>query len=128
MTKYLTLEEVLLLHHKVIEDFGGIHGVRDESRLLSVEHAPKQNAFGQEQYSSIHQKAAVYLKNIIRDHPFADGNKRTAVTCCGIFLLRNSVALTASPKDLEDFAVKIAVDKLSVETITTWLKKHSANM
>lgn len=124
---YLTLEEVLRLHFQVISDFGGSHGVRDENRLKSLVAAPIQEVFSQQQYPSLHQKAAVYLRNIIGDHPFTDGNKRTAVAVCGIFLMRNGLQLNASPKQLEDFAVRIATDKLSVDQIAAWLKSHSKN-
>ena len=125
MTKFLRIEEILILHHKIIEDFGGSHGVRDESALKSVVDAPRQHVFGQEQYPSIHKKAAVYVRNIIGDHPFSDGKKRTAVTVCGIFMARNKVGLTATPKELEDFAVKVAVEHLNVEDIANWLERHT---
>ena len=78
--QYLSLEEILRLHFQLIEDFGGSHGVRDENRLKSVVNAPQQETFGQEQYPALYEKAAVYLRNIIGDHPFSNGNKRTAVT------------------------------------------------
>jgi death-on-curing protein len=76
----------------------------DEGRLISVELAPQQVVFGQEQYETVFEKAAVYFRNIIADHPYVDGNKRTATTVCGIFLSRNGHRLTAAPKELEDFA------------------------
>jgi death on curing protein len=117
--KYLSAEEILRLHFQIIEDFGGSHGVRDEGRLKSVVDAPRQEVFGQEQYPPIYEKAAVYLRNIIGD------NKRTALTVCGIFLKRNSKSLTASPKDLEDFTVKVATDHLGVADITVWLESHT---
>lgn len=123
--KYLTLEEVLRLHFQLIEDYRGSHGVRDEHRLKSVIDAPREDAFDKAQYSSIYEKAAVYLRNIIGDHPFTDGNKRTAVTVCGIFLARNDHALIVNPKELEDFAVSIATDHLYIEHIASWLKDHS---
>jgi death-on-curing protein len=123
--KYLSLEEILRLHFQVIEDFGGSHGVRDEGRLKSVVDAPRQEAFGQAQYPTIYTKAAVYLRNIIGDQPFSDGNKRTALTVCVIFLERNNKKLTASPKDLENFTVKVATDRLSVSEIALWLESHT---
>jgi death on curing protein len=123
--KYLSLEEILRLHFQIIEDFGGSHGVRDESRLKSVEQAPKQIIFGAEQYPNIHEKAAVYMRNIIGDHPFSDGNKRTGITTAGVFLLRNGYALTASQKELEDFAVQVAVEKLEIAEISQWLRENS---
>lgn len=124
-TKYISLEEILRLHFQVIEDFGGSHGVRDESRLESVVEAPKQIVFGEEQYPSLPKKAAVYLRNIIGDHPFSDGNKRTAVTVCGIFIARNGRRLTASASELEDFAISVATDHLKIEEVASWLDSHS---
>lgn len=121
---YLTLEEILRLHFQIIEDFGGSHGVRDEGRLKSVEAAPQQVVFGQEQYETVFEKAAVYIRNIVADHPFVDGNKRTAITSGGIFLARNKHELTADPKELEDFAVWVATERLDVPAIAAWLAAH----
>ncbi len=125
MSQYLTLEEILRLHFQIIEDFGGSHGVRDENRLKSVVEAPKQEVFGQQQYPDIFEKAAVYLRNIVGDHPFSDGNKRTAITVCGIFLARNHHKFSATPKALEDFAVQVATEHLDILTIATWLETHT---
>ena len=125
MTRYLTVEEILRLHYQIIEDFGGSHGVRDEGRLASLGGAPQQQAFGAEQYPDVFEKAAVYLRNIIGDHPFVDGNKRTGVTAAGVFLNRNGYHLKTSPKALEDFAVRIAVEHLDVAVIAGWLKVHA---
>ena len=109
----------------VIEEYRGSHGIRDEGRVKSVVEAPRQEAFGKEQYPDVYQKAAVYMRNIIGDHPFTDGNKRTGVTVGGIFLLRNDIHLTASTQELEDFAVQVAVEHLSVQEIAHWLKNHT---
>lgn len=122
---YLDVEEILRLHYQVIVDYGGSHGVRDENRLLSVVAAPQQAVFGKEQYPSIYEKAAAYLRNLIGDHLFFDGNKRTAVTVMAIFLSRNGVLLTATPKELEDFAVTVATEHLDVLAIAAWLRAHT---
>lgn len=124
--KYLSAEEVLRLHFQIIEDFGGSHGVRAEDRLKSVIQAPKQMLFKREQYPSLYEKAAVYLRNIIGDHPFSDGNKRTAVTVCAIFLVRNSISITSSPKDLELFVIRIATEHLEINEIAEWLEANSS--
>ena len=125
MTKYLTSEEILRLHFQVVEEYGGSHGVRDENRLASAADAPKQDVFGVEQYDTLYKKAATYMRNIIGDHPFSDGNKRTGTTVAGVFLMRNGIRLTATPKDLEDFAVKVATDRLDVEVIAAWFEAHA---
>jgi death on curing protein len=122
---YLSVEDILRLHFQIIEDFGGSHGVRDEGRLLSVVQVPKLNVFGKEQYRSVFEKAAVYLRNTIGDHPFIDGYKRTAVTICAIFLKRNKKLLTVTPKDLENFTVKVAVNNLEIKEIAAWLKNNT---
>lgn len=125
MVKYLKVEEILRIHFRVVEDYGGAHGVRDEGRLKSVAEASSQEAFGVEQYPDVYQKAAVYLRNIIADHPFFDGNKRTGVTVAGVFLIRNNMHLNATPRELEDFAVSVAIDHPSVEDIANWLRSHT---
>ena len=122
---YLTGEDILYLHFKLIEDFGGSHGIRDENRLKSVVEAPKQEVFGKELYPDIFDKAAVYARNIISDHLFVDGNKRSGITCASVFLLKNGYKLSAKNKELEDFAVKIAVDKLGLNLVSEWFKKNS---
>lgn len=126
MIQYLTIDEILRLHYQVIKDFGGSHGVRDEGRIKSVLLAPQQEVFGAEQYPTIHEKAAVYLCNIIGDHPFSDGNKRTGITVAGVFLMRNGIRLTATPQSLEDFAVRVATDHLEISVITAWFETHSS--
>lgn len=123
--KYLSLEEILRLHFQVISDYGGSYGVRDEGRLSSVVDSPALEVFGVEQYEGVYRKAAVYMRNIIADHPFFDGNKRTGTTVAAIFLIRNKVELTATPSDLENFAVSVATDHLDVEAITVWLEEHT---
>ena len=92
---------------------------------MSVVEAPKQEAFGKQQYESVGEKAAVYIRNIIGDHPFVDGNKRSGITVSGVFLARNGYKLTATPKQLEDFAVQVAVEKLDVAAIACWLEENA---
>lgn len=123
--KYLLVEEILRLHYQVIENYGGSHGVRDATRIASVAEAPKQHVFGKEQYQSVYEKAAVYMRNIILDHSFNDGNKRTGVTTTAIFLMRNGHKLNVAPDELADFAVRIATDHLGVPEIAAWLEAHS---
>ena len=122
---YLSLEDILQLHFYAIEDYDGSHGVRSEGRLQAVVDAPRQEVFGVDQYSTVFEKSAVYIRNIIGDHPFADGNKRTGVMTGVVFLLRAGYQLTATPKELEDFAVSVAVDHLDVADIAGWLEAHS---
>jgi len=122
---YLSAQEILLIHYKLIERYGGSHGTRDLARVESAATAPAQTAFGQEQYSGAFLKAAVYARNIIADHPFADENKRTGNSAAVMFLKRNDYNFKANKGEVEDFAVRIAIDKLSVEQISEWLESHT---
>jgi death-on-curing protein len=122
---YFSEEELLLIHYKLIEKFGGSHGVRELERLRSALNAPKQSAFGSDQYETVFDKAAVYIRNIIGDHPFIDGNKRTGISAGLFFLQKNGITIQIKKGNLEDFAVKVAVDKLDVADIAKWLEEHS---
>lgn len=122
---YLSAEEILLIHYMLIERYGGSHGTRDIERVKSAAVAPAQEAFGQEQYPSLFLKMAVYARNIIADHPFADGNKRTGIACAVMFLRKNGYDFVAKQGEVEDFAVRIAVEKPGVDEIAAWFKDHS---
>jgi death-on-curing protein len=124
MTRYITEDEILLTHFKLIERYGGSHGVRDLERIRSVVQAVQQEVFGVEQYPTLFEKAAVYIRNIITEHPFGDGNKRTGITVGIQFLLHNGIPFTAKKGELEDFAVQVATDHLDVPAIAAWLKAH----
>src|SRR3989344_3012796 len=124
----LTLEQLLEFHALVIGQTGGMDGLRDLGRLESVIATQTQNVFGEELYPLLHEKAAAIIRGIVADHPFVDGNKRTAMLA-GITLLEiNSITFIAKKKEIENFAVKVAVKKLGVAEIATWLKKHTAKI
>lgn len=120
MMWFFNEEEILLLHYKTIEQFGGSHGIRDLGRLKSALTSPKTKYD-----ESVTEKAAVYSRSIIGDHPFIDGNKRTGIMASVIFLEKNSISLSIRQGELEDFAVKIAIEKLDVQQIAKWLKSKS---
>ena len=111
----------------VIDETGGIHGVRDHHAVLSLEALPKQKTFGKELYPGIFTKAAVYARNIITGHPFTDGNKRTGMTAASIFLENNGYKIIAKEDEIERFALKIIEEKLSIGKIAEWFKKHAKN-
>lgn len=124
MTDYLSESEILLAHFKLVERYGGSHGVRDVGRIRSVVEAPQQAVFGAEQYPDLFEKAAVYARNIIGDHPFNDGNERTGITVAIMFLRQNAQKFSAKKGELEDFAVRVATDHLDVPAIADWLRQH----
>jgi len=122
--KLLNLEQLLQIHALVVNTTGGSMGLRDLGRLDSVIAAQTQNVFGEELYSSIADKTAAIMRGIIADHPFVDGNKRTAMLA-GLTLLEiNGLQFITQVGEVEDFAVKIATEKLDVPVIAAWLRKN----
>ncbi len=124
--QYLTIEHILQMYALVLLRDGGAEGVRDVGRLEAVVATQHQMVFGEELYQSAHQKAAAIIRGIVGDHPFSDGNKRTAMLSGLTLLELNGYTFTAKQGELEDFAVDVAVKYYSVEEIAAWLEAHSA--
>ena len=122
--KIISLEQLLQMHALVIQETGGSTGLRDLGRLESALATQTQYVFDQELYVGNLAKAAALIRAIVADHPFVDGNKRTAMVVGLTFLKINNVSLKISEGALEDFAVKIAVDQLDVSDITSWLESQ----
>ena len=121
----LTLEQLLELHALVVDSTGGSEGLRDLGRLEAAIATQSQNVFGEELYPSILDKAAAIIRAIIADHPFVDGNKRTALLSGLTMLDINGVNFFAKEGEIEDFAVKIAVDHIDIPKIAHWLELHT---
>ncbi len=122
--KLLTLQQALEIHVLVITETGGSSGIRDLSPIKSAIAAQQQEVFGQVLYATIFEKSAAILRTIIGDHPFVDGNKRTAILMAITLLDINQVKPSFRKGELEDFAVKVATDKLTVGEIADWLEVH----
>ncbi len=123
----LDYEDIGLIHFQVVDASGGSHGIRSKSRLKSTVATQTQAIFGKDIYVGAWQKAAALARGIICDHPFIDGNKRTGIMVALIFLSLNAIDLKVSDKELEDFAVEVAVKNLNVTQISKWLQAHGKN-
>ncbi len=123
--RLLTGEEILYLHHRLIEETGGSHGVRDVGLLQSAVQAPSSGLGEQEVYPSLFEKAADLMRSIVQKHPFVDGNKHTGISAAAMTLGLNGHGLTATQQEFEDFAVLVATDHPSVEEIAAWLQEKS---
>jgi len=121
--KYLTLEEILYLHDSIILKTGGREGVRDFSLLYSAIERPKASFAGKDLYKDVFSKAAALVHSLVLNHPFVDGNKRTAIASLIRFLKVNNLNLQASQKELVDFVLAIESKKMGVEGIVSYLKK-----
>lgn len=122
--KVLTLEQLLQIHALVVNSTGGSTGLRDIGRLESAIATQTQNVFGEELYPSVVEKSAAIIRSIIADHPFVDGNKRTAILAGLTLLKTNDIRFAAQTGEIEDFAVKIALAKLDIPAIALWLHEH----
>lgn len=97
--EYLTLSELVSLHAKAVERYGGARELRDAILLDSCLAQPQTQVFGHERFSSVVEKAAAYCLFIVKLHPFVDGNKRTGLLAAIHFMLRNG-ATPAFDQDL----------------------------
>lgn len=122
--KYLTAQDILVLHDRVIEETGGSHGLRDLGLLIAAAERPKMAFGGTELYRDTPAKAAAYFESLARNHPFVDGNKRTAVLTVGRFLYLNGLELAATNRAIEHFALRVAKGELNVLAIAAWLKRR----
>lgn len=122
--EYPTLDEVLLIHRRVIEETGGSHGVRSMDLLESALNRPRAGFGDEEFYPDLMSKAAALFESIILNHPFVDGNKRTATVAVEFFLEINGHTLSATDKAFEDFAVHVAENGPSFDEIEEWLQSN----
>jgi death-on-curing protein len=107
--------DVLELHERLIDEFGGEKGVRDYSLLESALARPFQTFDNKEFFPSIEQKASVLLDGIIRNHPFIDGNKRTAYTVYRAYLMTNGYDIDASQNKKYELVIGIAKSDISLD-------------
>jgi death on curing protein len=123
--KYLTVAAVKAIHRQVLAAHGGATGIRDETLLESAIAAPQASMMGQPLISDPIEIAAAYLFYICRNHPFVDGNKRTALAACLVFLEENRCLPGAklSTDDWEMFVLDVATSKLNRATTTRRLRK-----
>ncbi|WP_138993314.1 type II toxin-antitoxin system death-on-curing family toxin [Larkinella sp. C7] len=92
----ISTDEVLLIHRRLIEDFGGSDGVRDEGIMLSAIARPYSGFGDTEFYKTPLEKAAAIIESIVKNHPFIDGNKRTGYVLMEIILRINNLFINAS--------------------------------
>lgn len=123
--RYLTPEQVLFIHSRLIDETGGSHGIRDIGLLESALARPKATSGGSELYPDIFHKAVALMESVIKNHPFIDGNKRTAITSAGIFLQRNGYLPNATQEEIENFTIGMATGKSSFSGAVKWFKGRS---
>ena len=122
---YLTPEQVLFLHARLIDETGGSHGVRDLGLLLS-DLARLQAVFeGKDIYPNLFSKAAALMHSLVKNHPFLDGNKRTGIAAAGIFLQLNGYLLATNAGEFQRFTLAVAQGQTTLEDMAGWFRHQS---
>lgn len=124
MTQYLSPEQILFLHSRLIAETGGAHGVRDLGMLLSAIGRPQATFEEKDLYPDLFLKAAALMDSLVRNHPFVDGNKRTAIASAALFLRINGYQLTVEDSEMVHFALACAQSQLSLDEIVEWFKRY----
>lgn len=119
--KWLRTDAVLAMHKRQIAEHGGDDGVRDLGLLESAMARPK-NIEAYEPDADIARLAAAYAFGIAKNHPFVDGNKRTALVVCRTFLLLNGYQLNAEPTDKYLTFLSLAEGSVSEDQLVDWLR------
>ena len=117
---YLTVAEVLAIHHRQIATYGGSHGLRDVGALEAAVFRPQTGY-----YNNLAEEAAALMESLANNHPFLDGNKRAAFDAGHTFLLINGFTIEADPVETYVFVVDaIAESKFRFPVILDWLNAH----
>lgn len=118
--------DALEIHQILIDEFGGLAGVRDESLLLAALQRPYTGFAETLFYPTPAQKAGAILESIVRNHPFIDGNKRTGYTLMRLILLQNGVDIVATQDEKYTFVIQVAAGRLTFGQIVDWITDRMA--
>jgi death-on-curing protein len=117
---YLTVGEVLQIHHQQIDNYGGAHGLRDKGLLESAVFRPQIGY-----YNTIAEEAAALMESLTNKHPFLDGDKRVAFAAAHTLLLVNGYDLEVKPLVAYEFMMQsIAKGEFRFGLILEWFNNH----
>ena len=120
MSDYLTLAEVLAIHADQIERYGGSPEIRDFGLLEAALFRPQSGY-----YSSLIEEAAALWESLAQNHPFVDGNKRTAFAAMHVFLAINGAQLTADNQEIYAFIAELyKSNQFDFQRLVSWLRRH----
>jgi|SRR5579862_6533033 len=117
---YLTVAEVIAIHHHQIEEYGGSYGLRDQNALEAAIFRPQTGY-----YSDLSEEAAALLESLVNNHAFVDGNKRVGFAAAHTFLLINGFDLNVTSKAAFEFMIKTMEDgKFRFALLHAWIAVH----
>ena len=122
--RYLTLNEVIEIYRRIIEQSGGSAGIANQGGLESALAQPRMSFGGQDLYPTIVEKASALGFSLIKNHPFIDGNKRLGHAALEVFLVLNGFEIEATVDEQERVILQLASAKLGREEFTDWLRCH----
>lgn len=120
----ITLDDVERIHEILIEKFGGKKGIRDKGILESSIGRPFQTFDQKELYPNPVDKAAAIFESIVSNHPFVDGNKRTAYVLARLLLREYNLDIRATQDEKYRFVISTAKGEIRFDQIKEWLTNH----
>ena len=121
----LTLPDICELHTQLEGSFILSPGIRDKNLLASAVKTPFQTFMGNDLYPSIYDKAAQLCYGIANNHPFTDGNKRTALHSMYVYLIINGYDITATQQDVENLIINVAAGRMDNTELSKWLQENT---
>jgi death on curing protein len=122
---YLTVEQVIFIHNRSVEKFGGAYGIRDKGLVESAIALPMASFGGRDLYRDIYSKVAALGHSILFNHPFIDGNKRTAFTSMDLFLKENGLIISAGDDECEHMILNVINKIYDDKKLAEWLENNS---
>lgn len=122
--RFLSYSQVIDIHQDQIESLGGTSGVRDEGLLDSALAQPQASFGGEFLHPTIHEQAAAYLFHLAKNHPFVDGNKRTAFAVMDTFLNLNGYRLNLSQDEAYNLVMQVATGEMFKEELFVFLQQY----
>ncbi len=124
MTRYLTIDEILDVHRWVLQEFGGLTGIRDRGLLESALAAPQATFGGVEFHPSVIDKAAALAFSLVKNHAFVDGNKRVGFAAMDIFLRLHDLRVVCTSAEGETAFLALADGSMTRDQLTEWISAH----
>lgn len=120
MMRYLTVNEVIVIHEYLIDEFGGSSGMRDLAALESALARPQSG-----HYKNIMEESAALMESLAINHPFIDGNKRVSFFVTDVFLRLNGYFIDCDSQSAHNFFIELfESNKFRFKYLLPWLEKH----
>ena len=120
MTVYLSIQELAQINAEMIQEWGGLAGLRDRGALESATARPQMGY-----YSDVIEQAAALCESLLQNHPFLDGNKRTAITATAVFLRLNGYDLAFADREMYEWLMNLYdTNRVAKRALEAWLRTH----